>query len=227
MPATQATAPGSRLEFRGGTAGALAPFVLFLAGVAWLALAGAPDERGFWPVLLAALALGLFLARDRERWAEAAIAGMSQPIVAIMVMAWVLAGVLAALLNASGLVEALVWAARAAGVGGSAWAAAAFLVACLVSTATGTSLGTLILCAPLLYPAGGPLGADPRLLAGAILAGATFGDSISPVSDTTIASATTQGATIASAVRSRMKYALPAGAAALAGYALLGGGAGR
>lgn len=222
MSAPQATAPADRLEFRGGPAGALAPFALFLAGVAWLALSGAPDERGFWPIQLAALTLGLFLARDRQRWAEAAIAGMSQPIVLIMVLAWILAGVLAALLNASGLVEALVWAARAAGIGGSAWAAAAFLIACAVSTATGTSLGTLILCAPLLYPAGGPLGADPVLLAGAILAGATFGDSISPVSDTTIASATTQGATIASAVRSRMKYALPAAGAALAGYALLG-----
>ena len=28
----------------------------------WLGLAGAPDERGFWPLLLGALALGLALA---------------------------------------------------------------------------------------------------------------------------------------------------------------------
>ncbi len=48
-----------QLSFRGGTAGALAPFVLFLAGVAWLGVSGAPDERGFWAVLVAALALVL------------------------------------------------------------------------------------------------------------------------------------------------------------------------
>ena len=41
------------LTFHGGTAGALAPFGAFLAGVAMLALNGAPDEKGFWPILLA------------------------------------------------------------------------------------------------------------------------------------------------------------------------------
>jgi Na+/H+ antiporter NhaC len=100
---------------------------------------------------------------------------------------------------------------------------AAFLICCLVSTATGTSLGTIILCAPLLYPAAGELGADPVILMGAILGGATFGDNISPVSDTTIASATTQGADMGGVVRSRMRYALPAAAVALLLYMILGG----
>ena len=43
------------------------------------------------------------------------------------------------------------------------------------SMATGTSLGTLIICTPLLYPAGAALGVDPMFLGGALLAGATFG----------------------------------------------------
>ncbi len=59
------------LDFRGGAAGALAPFLLFLAGVGWLGLSGAPDETGFWPVLLAALTLGLLLARDKRAYSEA------------------------------------------------------------------------------------------------------------------------------------------------------------
>jgi Na+/H+ antiporter NhaC len=61
---------------------------------------------------------------------------------------------------------------------------------------------------------------------GAVLGGATFGDNISPVSDTTIASATTQGAEIGVVVRSRMRYALPAAAAAMLAIALTGGGGG-
>ena len=218
-----ATQPPAPLEFRGGAAGALAPFVFFLLGVVWLGLSGAPDERGFWPILVAALTLAMLLACDRKQWADTVIRGMSQPIVLLMIMAWLLAGVLAALMNGSGFVEALVWLAGSLGLTGGGFVVAAFLICCLVSTATGTSLGTIILCAPLLYPAAGELGADPVILMGAILGGATFGDNISPVSDTTIASATTQGADMGGVVRSRMRYALPAAAVALLLYMILGG----
>jgi len=210
------------LAFYGGTLGALAPFALFLIGVAWLGLSGAPDERGFWPVLLAALTLGLLLACDRGEYSNVIVEGMSQPIVMIMVMAWILAGVLGVLMNASGFIDALVWLAGQMGVEGRGYVAAAFLICAVVSTATGTSLGTILLCSPLLYPAGGLLGADPVILIGAILGGATFGDNISPVSDTTIASSTTQGADLGGVVRSRLKYALPAAAIALIAYMLLG-----
>jgi len=216
--------PRTPLRFHGGLAGSLAPFALFLAGVAWLGLSGAPDERGFWPILLGALTLGLFLAADRGRYCETLIQGMSQPIVMIMILAWLLAGVLGALLSAGGLVHGLVWFARAASLEGGAYVAAAFVACCILSTSTGTSLGTILVCAPLLYPAGAAVGADPAFLIGAILGGAAFGDSISPISDTTIASAGTQRADIGGVVRARLKYVLPAAAGALLIYALGGGG---
>ena len=188
-----------------------------------LALLGAPDERGFWPVLMAALTLGLLLARDRRAYSETILRGMSQPIVLLMVMAWLTAGILGSLMGASGFVEALVSVAHSLGLVGGGFAAAAFLSCCLVSTSTGTSLGTLLVCTPLLYPAGALLSVHPAVLIGAILGGATFGDNISPISDSTIASATTQGAEVGPVVRSRLRYALPAAAAALIAYTLLGG----
>lgn len=215
--------PEERLHFHGGVAGALAPLALFLVGVAWLGLSGAPDERGFWPVLLAGIALGALLAKDSAAYSDAVVRGMSRPIVMLMVFAWILAGVLGSLVNAGGFVQSLVALASGAGVSGGGFVSVAFLICALVSTATGTSLGTVILASPLLYPAAGALQADPAMLIGAILAGATFGDNISPVSDTTIASASTQDADIGGVVRSRMKYALPAAAAALLAYAILGG----
>lgn len=227
MPSPGQPTDAHALRFHGGVAGALAPFVVFLTGIAWLGLSGAPDERGFWPVLLGALAVGLLMARDRTAYAEAVLAGMSRPIVMLVVMAWMLAGVLGALVGASGFVEGLVAVAGAAGVAGGGFVAAAFLVCAVVSTATGTSLGTMIICAPLLFPAGGMAGADPVLLIGAIMAGATFGDNVSPVSDTTIASASSQGADIGGVVRSRLKYALPAAVVALAVYGLFGAGDAR
>jgi Na+/H+ antiporter NhaC len=224
MPSRQDRPEPPALRFHGGTAGALAPFAVFLAGVAWLGLSGAPDERGFWPILLAGLAVGLLAARDRTAYAEAVLAGMSRPIVMLVVMAWLLAGVLGALVGASGFVEGLVALAGRTGVAGGGFVAAAFLVCAAVSTATGTSLGTMIICAPLLFPAGGMAGADPVMLIGAIMAGATFGDNVSPISDTTIASASTQAADIGGVVRSRLKYALPAAAVALVVYGAFGAG---
>jgi Na+/H+ antiporter NhaC len=216
------THPREPLRFHGGFVGALLPFAVFLTGVAWLGLSGAPDERGFWPVLLAGLCTGVLLAGDRARYSEAMLRGMSRPLVMLMVSAWILAGVLGAVIQASGFIDALASIASDVGIRAGAFAAFAFAVAALVSTSTGTSLGTVILCSPLLYPAGVQVGAGPAMLIGAILAGATFGDNLSPVSDTTIASATTQDADIGGVVKSRLGYALPAAAVSLALYLFFG-----
>jgi Na+/H+ antiporter NhaC len=214
------------LRFMGGTFGAFLPFALFLLGVFYLGLSGAPAETGLWPILLGALILGLLLSRDRHAYSDGIIVGMSRPVVMTMVMAWILAGVLGTLLGESGLVQGLVWLARSLGVSQGGYVVASFLIGALVSTATGTSLGTILVGVPLLYPGGGALGADPTMLMGAIIGGATFGDNVSPVSDTTIASATTQGADMGGVVRSRMKYALPAAAVAMVFFFFFGAGNG-
>lgn len=224
MPTTPDDRQPAQLTFHGGLVGALVPFIVFLGGVGTLAVAGAPDEKGFWPILLAALIVGLLLAQNRAQYCEAMLDGMSQRVVMVMLCAWLFAGVLGTILSASGFVGALAWLARSAHLTGGAYVGAAFVVCALVSTATGTSFGTILLAGPLLYPAGGPAGAVPAALMGAILAGATFGDSISPVSDTTIASSGSQDADIGGTVRSRLRYALPAGAIALVAAIALGGG---
>jgi len=222
MSTRAAVSKADPLTFHGGLVGALTPFAAFLGGVAILAVAKSPDEKGFWPILLGALILGLLLARDRARYCEAMLDGMSQRVVMVMLCAWLFAGVFGTILAASGFVGALSWLARAAHLTGGGYVAAAFLACALVSTATGTSFGTILLAGPLLFPAGGPAGADPAVLMGAILGGATFGDSISPVSDTTIASSGSQDADIGGTVRSRLRYVLPAGLVALVAAALTG-----
>lgn len=209
--------------FRGGTVGALLPFAVFLGGVGALALQGAPDEKGFWPVLLAALMTGLALSTDRSRYADVMIDAMSQRLVMIMICAWLFSGVLGALLSAGGVVKALAAGAAAIGLQGGVFVGAALVTAMVVSTATGTSFGTILLCGPILYPAGAGAGAHPAALIGAILAGATFGDSVSPVSDTTIASSGTQQVDIGGTVRARLRYAVPAGVVALLVSVWLGG----
>jgi hypothetical protein len=118
------SAQKQRLLFYGGAELAFAPFALFLAGVAWLGLSGAPDERGFWPILLAALTLGMLLARDRTHFSEVVIHGMSRPLVIIMILAWLLAGVLGMVMQQTGFVEAMTWLAAEAGVQGGAYVVA-------------------------------------------------------------------------------------------------------
>ena len=215
--------PPPTLHFHFGLAGAAMPILVFAGGAAWLGFSGAPDERGLWPILIVALGTGLVLARRASDYSAAVIRGMSRPIVMLMVAAWLLAGVFSVLLREAGLVHALVWAGGELGVSGGGFVLLAFLIAVMFSTVTGTSLGTILICAPLLYPAAGILQANPVALIGAILAGATFGDNVSPVSDTTIASASTQRAPMGGVVRSRLRYALPAALAAALILVMIGG----
>jgi len=221
MKEMEAKTPARTIRYFGGAFGAVLPFLVFVAGVVAIALSGAPDERGFWPILILALVLGLFLARDRREFCETVIEGMSQPIVMIMVSAWMLASIIGILMQDTGFIEALIWAAGSMHLKGAAFTIAAFIICCLVSVSTGTSFGTILICGPLLYPAGALVGAPTVTLAGAILGGATFGDCIAPISDTTIASALSQEADIGGTVRSRMKYVLPAAALAILAYGVI------
>ncbi len=198
-----------KLNFYGGHWGVLLPFLVFLSGVIFIALSGAPDERGFWPVLILALGIGLTLAKDRKAFSEVVIAGMSQHIIMIMITAWMLASTIGILMTRTGFVEALIWLSVQLQLGPAGFLLAALLICCVVSLSTGSSFATILICSPLLYPAGGLLGVHLPLLAGAILAGATFGDFTAPISDTTIASALSQDADIGPTVKSRLKYAIP------------------
>ena len=223
QPSPPDAVPPPTLHFHFGLAGAAMPILVFAGGAAWLGFSGAPDERGLWPILIVAMGAGLVLAERASAYSAAVIRGMSRPIVMLMVAAWLLAGVFSVLLREAGLVHALVWAGGELGVSGGGFVLLAFLIAVMFSTVTGTSLGTILICAPLLYPAAGVLQANPTVLIGAILAGATFGDNVSPVSDTTIASASTQRAPMGGVVRSRLRYALPAALAAALILLVIGG----
>lgn len=217
MPGPEQKTP--HVEFYGGMTGALVSPAVFIVGVITLSLLGAPDERGFWPLLLFSLCLGLLLAKDKDQFCDTVINGMSQPVVMIMITAWMLASTIGVLMGLTGFVEALTWVANQLELGHTPFVIAVFLVCALVSISTGSSFGTILICGPLLFPAGGLLGIHLPTLAGAVIGGATFGDCIAPVSDTTIASALSQEADIGGTVRTRLKYVIPAALMALLVYA--------
>ena len=210
------------ISFYGGIMGALFPFIVFVTGVIIVALSGAPDEKGFWPILILSLALGLFLSKDKNAFSETVIEGMSQKIVMIMITAWLLASIIGVLMTVTGFVEALTWIIGKMQMGGVGFIITTFVICSIVSLSTGSSFATILICGPILYPAGGLAGAHLATLVGAIIGGATFGDFIAPISDTTIASALSQKAKIGETVRSRIKYIVPASILALIAFFISG-----
>lgn len=100
-----------------------------------------------------------------------------------------------------------------------------FLAAAIVSFSTGTSWGTMgILCPVVIVVVGGELLADVehdqavRIFygaVGAVLAGAVFGDHCSPISDTTVLSATASGCSLESHVWTQLFYAVTAASVAV------------
>lgn len=201
---------------------ALLPFLLFVGGVIAIALSGAPDERGFWPILIFALGLGLVLCKDRTKYSEVVISGMSEKIVMIMITAWILASIIGVLMTLTGFVDALLWLSHLVQLTGTGFTVATFIICCVVSLSTGSSFATILICTPIFYPTGGVMGACLPALAGAIIGGATFGDFIAPISDTTISSALSQEAVIGDTVRSRIPLIMPAVIVALIAYWLIG-----
>lgn len=215
------------LEFRGGVAGAAIPFVVLFVGIIILALSGNALPMAFWIPALAAVLAALVLAKNPTKCAEQLVKGMASEMVAIMLMAWFLAGIVAQILKESSLIEGLIWLCVQANVSARLFPVLVFVLGCLLSTATGTALGTVIALAPILYPVGVALGCNGAVLLGAIVSAAYFGDNIAPVSDTTIASAYSQGIEVSAVVRSRIKYALAAAIpAAILFFVFAGSGTG-
>jgi hypothetical protein len=94
-----------------------------------------------------------------------------------------------------------------------------FVISALISFATGTSWGTMAIVFPLAIPlAWAAAEGDRAILLGVIssvLAGSVFGDHCSPVSDTTILSASFSGCSLMNHVKTQIPYALTVGCASL------------
>ncbi|RKL62299.1 hypothetical protein DXT63_12580 [Thermoanaerobacteraceae bacterium SP2] len=213
-----------KLEFRGGIYGLIIPFLVLFVGIMWLALSGKALPMAFWVPTLLGILIALILAKNSRECADAIIKGMASEMVAIMLMAWFLAGIIAQLMKVTGLIQGLVWLGLAIGLKGAFFPMITFVIGCLLSTATGTSIGTVIALGPILYPVGVALGASPQAMIGAIVCAGYFGDNIAPVSDTTIASAYTQGTDVPSVVRTRLKYAFIAAGIGAILFLIFGGG---
>ncbi|MDO6814420.1 Na+/H+ antiporter NhaC family protein [Cobetia amphilecti] len=211
------------LVFRGGVVGALVPLMVLVAGLIYLSVFERAGTQPFWACAWLAMGVGLFLCRDRSAYCESLLRGMGNHTATAIIALWLLAGVFGKLMMAGGLIDGLQWIGASMGATGGVFVVLAFAICMVFSLGTGTSVGTVIGLGPVLYPAGVMLGADPTMLAVALLSGAAFGDNLSPVSDTTIVSSFTQGAQVADVIRTRLPLALSAAAICVVIFLVAGG----
>lgn len=203
-----------KVEFYLGGFGKAIPLLVAAAMIAWAAFSQS-NVNGYVIAFFAALVVGVLFAKDEKAYGEALVHGLSKPMFAVIVLSVVLAAISGKLISASGAVQTIAAYVVAAGLTGRFFVAASFLITCLLAFATGTSVGTYFVVIPILFPVGVMAGAAPEFMIGAIVSGAAFGDNLGPISDTTIASSTTQHAELGTVVKTRIRYSLPAAAGAL------------
>ena len=220
-----------RLEFRGGWGMAFIPLAFFFLFCVLLFLV-------FLSYDMHALAMGGFIGlligglfvKDYEHYWKSVISGIASPNSITIVVILFIIGMFSQMMKDSNASEGFVWIASRIHLTGGPFVAFVFISCCIISTATGSSIGTMFAAFPVFFGAGEVLGASPAMLAGAITSGCIFGDNLAPISDTTIASASTQlfkngeTADIAGVVGTRVKYSLIAGVIAVVLFAVLGGG---
>lgn len=98
----------------------------------------------------------------------------------------------------------------------------AFLVPVVFSTLTGTSWGSAGTIGVVIMGVGIASGANPGILAGAIIGGAYFGDKLSPLSDTTNLAALGAEVELFDHIRSMLWTTVPSATIALTLYVILG-----
>lgn len=214
----------NKISFYGGKGISLIPFVILIVMVFVAVTKDAVSERVMWVGAVLGLFVIFFLAKEKKAFSEAIAKGMADDVVVITAACLFFAGIFTTTLRACGLVDGILWAAYHIGATGRIFTVVTFIAAALFATAAGTGLGTTMAGMSVLYPVGCLLGANPMLLAGAIIGGGAFGDNLAPVSDTTICSAATQGVDVPGVVRSRLRYSVAASIITIIVLLIMGGG---
>lgn len=169
--------------------------------------------------IAAAGILGLSLGHSWESLQAGLVKGVSRALpplfiiilIGLIIGAWIQGGIIPSLSYYSLQVISPAW-----------FVPAAALVTAIISLATGTSFTSIATVGLALMATGLGMGFPAPLLAGAIISGAYFGDSLSPLSDTTNLASAMSGATLFELIGHLAKSGIPAFLASLAAYYILG-----
>lgn len=203
---------------------ALSPLAVFLA----LYLVSSLLAGDFYKVPVASAFLlasvyALLLTRGRKVDERIAIfsRGAGDANVLLMIWIFVLAGAFAATAKEIGAIEATVNLTLTL-LPGKLILAGLFVASCFISMSIGTSVGTIVALVPIASGIASQTGMGVPLMTAVIVGGAFFGDNLSFISDTTIASTRTQGCSMADKFKTNIWIAAPAAVIVAVIYILMG-----
>ena len=177
-----------------------------------------PASIAIIPAILVAIYMGKDPINDQI---NQFISGAGHPNIITMCVIYLLAGAFATVAKATGSVDASVQLGLAV-FPDYLILPGLFIVAAFLSTAMGTSMGTIAAIAPIALGFIESTQLDAGLVAGCLISGAIFGDNLSIISDTTIASTRSQGARMKDKFKVNFKFALPAALVCLVLFATMG-----
>lgn len=203
---------------------ALSPLALFLC----LYLVSSIVADDFYKVPIAAaflLASAYALLITRTKGTEKKIAifssGAGNKNVLLMIWIFVLAGAFAGTAEDMGAIDASVNLVLRI-LPGKFIYAGLFLASCFISMAIGTSVGTIVALVPVASGIASEAGMDVAFVTAIVAGGAFFGDNLSFISDTTIASTRTQGCSMQDKFKVNVKIVTPAAVIVTAIYVVCG-----
>ena len=172
---------------------------------------------------LLAGAYGIAVARGPLTERLAAFSrGAGHPNVLLMIWIFLLSGAFAQTARQIGAVDATV--SLMLGAVPPRWLLSGlFVTSCFISMAMGTSVGTIVALVPIGAGIAAQCGIPEAYMAAVIVGGSFFGDNLSFISDTTIASTRAAGCEMRDKFRANLRIVLPAFLAVTVLYVVRGG----
>ena len=149
----------------------------------------------------------LFEGKMDEKF-DTFIEGCGNENITIMCIIYLLAGAFSTVSEAMGAVDSTVNFALTL-IPAQYITMGIFIISCFISLATGTSVGTVVAVGPIAVGLAEKGGLNLPLVLGALLGGATFGDNLSIISDTTIAATKILNCKMTDKFRSNLVIAIP------------------
>jgi len=196
---------------------ALIPFAIFI-GLYLLTgfyLTYSGNELGFYAVkspifvVLGIISAFILFKGGMDEKFNNLVKGCGDENIIIMCLIYILAGAFASVAAASGSIESTVNLGMSI-IPPRYLVAGIFLMASFISLSTGTSVGTIVTVGPIAIAMAEKSGISMGLMLGALVSGSMFGDNLSVISDTTIASTRTQNVEIRDNFKMNFKIAVPA-----------------